>query len=85
MSLIVDQVDRNYAVFARELPNLLQTHPGKFAILHDEAVVGFLASAKDAVVEGMKRFGPGNYSVQEITGQPDDLGFYSYAGGALQP
>lgn len=84
MPELTDQVDRNYVVFARELPTLLRSHAGKYVLMHDESVIGFSTSAKAAVSEGMKKFGPGNYSVQEITSQPDDLGFYSYAGGALQ-
>lgn len=79
-----DQVDQNYAVFERVLPSLLQTNPGEFALMHDAQVVRFRSTALAAVSDGMRLFGPGNYSVQEVTSLADDLGFYSYAGGALQ-
>ena len=55
-----------------------------YALMHDESVVGFTTNVKDAVSDGIRKFGRGNFSVQEITSQADDLGFYSYAGGALQ-
>ena len=84
MSSIPDEVDRNYAAFEKELPSLLQVRPGKFALMHREKIVDFHDTAKIAVTQGMLKFGAGSYSVQEVTTQPDDLGFYSYAGGALQ-
>jgi hypothetical protein len=66
-----------------QLPDLVQSHAGQFALLHAQQVVDYFGSAAEAVVEGMKRFGRGEYSVQEVTDEVENLGFYSYAGGAL--
>lgn len=77
------ETERNYAAFMSQLPDLLQTHEGQFALLHAQTVVDYFESAADAVLEGMRRFGRGAYSVQEVTGEVENLGFYSYAGGAL--
>ncbi len=77
------QIDRNYQAFVARLPELLQTHPGKFALLHDEHIDEFFQSALAAVNEGARRFGMGAFSVQEVTSEVENLGFYSYAGSSL--
>jgi hypothetical protein len=66
------------------LPDLLQKAPGKYALLHAQKVVDLYDTSIRAVIAGMERFGEGGYSVQEVSNQPDNLGFYSYAGGAGQ-
>ncbi len=78
------QVEHNYRVFEGLLPKLLQSRPGQFALMHDGQIVDYYESAVLAVIAGASRFGHSQYSVQEITGQAEDLGFYSYAGGSLQ-
>lgn len=75
--------ERNYAAFISKLPDLLQKHEGQFALLHAQTVVAYFGSAADAVIEGIRLFGQGEYSVQEVTEEVESLGFYSYAGGAL--
>lgn len=79
-----DEVDRNYEAFIAELPSILPHHQGQFALLHDRHVVTYCGSALAAMVEGVTRFGEGRYSVQEVTTDCDNLGFYSYAGGSGQ-
>jgi hypothetical protein len=73
------KVDRNFEVFSELLPNLLQTHPGKYAVLHDGNVVEFFDTLGDAVKFGHAKFGDANFSVQEVTRQGVNLGFHSYA------
>lgn len=81
---IDSEVDRNFDAFSAMLPDLLQRAPGKFALLHGEQLVELYENSVAAVVEGLRRFGEGRYSVQEVTKMADNLGFYSYAGGAGQ-
>ena len=76
---MADQVERNFEAFQRLLPDLLSLHAGKFAVLHDETVIDFFDSLSDAVKFGHARFGDANFSVQEVTSQNINLGFYSYA------
>lgn len=52
-----DQADRNFRAFERLLPELIQSHPGKFAVLHDERVVDFFDTLGDAVKLGRVQFG----------------------------
>lgn len=78
------EVDSNFAAFRAMLPSLLQVSPGKYALLHRRELIELYDSSIDAFIEGAKRFGAGDYSVQEVTQEADNLGFYSYAGGAGQ-
>ncbi|MFA5963852.1 MAG: hypothetical protein WC804_07530 [Sphingomonas sp.] len=85
MALNIDtEVDRNFAAFQHMLPDLLQKAPGKFVLLHKQRVIELFDNSVSAVVAGIQRFGEDEYSVQEVSDQPDNLGFYSYAGGAGQ-
>ncbi len=78
------EVDRNYEAFVAQLPDIIRSHSGQCALLHSEQIVGYFESALEAVMEGYRRFGQGGYSVQEVTTESDNLGFYSYAGGTGQ-
>jgi hypothetical protein len=74
------EVVRNYEAFVRKLPELLSTHRGKFALMHDSEIVDFYDSAGDAYKTGIKQYGEGAFSVQEVTDLRADLGFLSHAG-----
>lgn len=84
MSDPATQVDRNFDAFLSVLPQLLRVHPGKFALMRDARVHSFHDTALQAVNDGTKLFGIDQFSVQEVTGEAEDLGFYSYAGGAVR-
>jgi hypothetical protein len=73
------QVDRNYEAFKRLLPEILSSHAGKFAVMHDEQIVEYFDSLADAVRFGNTEFGDANFSIQEVTSQNINLGYYSYA------
>ncbi|MFZ0888171.1 MAG: hypothetical protein WA005_06945 [Candidatus Binataceae bacterium] len=73
------EVRRNYEAFRAQLPQLLQSHRGKFALMHDAQIVEFYDSAGDAYKAGIKQYGENAFSVQEVTDQRADLGFFSHA------
>jgi hypothetical protein len=75
-----EQVEQNYEAFVLQLPALLQSHPGKFALMRDGRIVEFFDTARDAYFAGLKLYQEeGQFSVQEVVGNPVDLGFYSHA------
>lgn len=76
--------ERNYAAFLSKLPDLLQDHQGKYALIHAQKIEGYYDSAAAAILAGSKSFKLGEYSVQEVTEEVESLGFYSYAGIPLQ-
>jgi hypothetical protein len=75
-----DEVERNYAAFVKELPALLPTHRGKFALMRERKIVQYFDTARDAHVAGAELYkADGLYSVQEVTDVPADLGYFSHA------
>ncbi len=74
------EVDANYDFLQRELANYLPAHHGEYALLKSRQLVGFFAKPGEAYREGLQRFEDGIFSIQEVTAEPLDLGFFSYAG-----
>lgn len=72
------EIDQNYDEFIKLLPTILTDHRGKFALMHNKGVIGFYSSWSDARTTG-ERFHKGQYSIQEVTDKPEDLGFFSHA------
>jgi hypothetical protein len=71
------EVQRNYEAFTKELPTLLTTHRGKFALMHDGAIIDFFDTARDAYVAGQRLYSNRLFSVQEVKAGAVDLGHYS--------
>jgi hypothetical protein len=75
-----EQINRNYEAFQRQLPSLIVSHPGKFALMRDGQIIEFFDTARDAYVAGQRLFEQDKrFSVQEVTETPVDLGFFSHA------
>ena len=71
-------VDANYAAFSKRLPELLKTKLGQFALLRDEKIIDFFPSARMAAQHGERNFDDGLFSVQEVTDEAVDLGWFSH-------
>ena len=63
----------------RKLPQLLRSHRGKFALMRDRAIIDFFDSPGDAYKVGLKNYGVGDFSIQEVTDATIDLGFFNRA------
>lgn len=74
-----EQVDKNYQAFKMALAGLLEKHKGKFALMHDGEIIEFFDTPRDAYVTGQRLYSDLEFSVQEITANAVDLGFFSYA------
>ena len=72
------EVKRNYEAFVKMLPSLIEGHRGRHALMKDGKVIGIYSTVQDAVQTGELFCEDGVFSVQEITGQCADLGFYSH-------
>ena len=72
------EVDQNYDAFMRMLGDLLPEHRDEFALMRDRKIIGFYAKPGDAYREGLERFHDGIFSIQEVTDEPIDLGFWSH-------
>lgn len=42
-------------------------HEGEWAVVHDEALLGFFDSLEDAYRQGAQRYGRGDFLVKEVT------------------
>jgi len=72
------QVDLNYDAFVRELNALLPQHRDRFALMRDGLIVAVFDTAGSANRAGYDRFPDEIFSIQEVTNEPIDLGFWSH-------
>lgn len=72
------QVDANYDAFVRLLGTLLPDHRDQLALMRDGEVEGFYATPREALQAAATKFPDGIFSIQEVTDQPIDLGFWSH-------
>lgn len=80
MALAIEaEIDRNFDYFLRHVASFVSGNRGKYALLHNCAVVAFHDSLIDAEREGEESFPDGIFSIQEVTDQPVDLGFFTHA------
>jgi hypothetical protein len=73
------EIDRNLEGFLQLLPSLMAEHKGQYALLRHGAVVGYHQSAIDAQIAGNRQFEDRMFSIQQITDEAVELGWYSYA------
>lgn len=73
------EINQNYEAFEKMLPDLLQEHYNKYALMRDKKIVAIYSTVQDAVQTGQLLYEDGLYSVQKITDVPADLGFFSHA------
>ena len=73
------EIDHNYDFFQRNLSNYLHKHRGDFALLRQQAVIGFFPGPGEAYREGLERFPDELFSVQEVEDRPAEMGLMSLA------
>ena len=74
------QVDRNYDAFTRVLGSILEEHRDQLALMRDGRIVGYFKTPREALHAAHERFSDGIFSIQEVTDEPIDLGFWSHVG-----
>lgn len=67
---IDEEIKANYKAFNEKLPELLVTHKGKFALMHETEIVEFFDTAGDACLIGLKQYPDHFFSIQEVTDVP---------------
>ena len=73
------EIERNFFAFQSLVSGLLPAHRDWFALLRDRAIVSLHERLSEAIAEGELKFSDGHYSIQSVTDQPLDLGFFSHA------
>jgi hypothetical protein len=74
-----EEIDRNFDFFLQELPKLLPQHLGKFALIRNSKITCFYDTAADANTAGGQLYDDGLFSIQKVTEEIGDLGFFSHA------
>jgi hypothetical protein len=74
------EVDRNYDSFMRMLGAILPEHRDELALMRDGNIVGYFKTPKEALRAAVERFPDRIFSIQEVTDEPLDLGFWSHVG-----
>jgi hypothetical protein len=72
------EVDRNYDAFVRMLSTILPDHRDQIALMRDGEIVAYFDKPGDAYRRGLDRYPDGIFSIQEVTDEPIDLGFWSH-------
>ena len=73
------EIDKNYTAFKKLLPALMEKHQGMYALIRHGKPVEFFSSADDAMKTGSKLYDDELFSVQRVTTEPVDLGYFSHA------
>ena len=74
-----EEVDRNFAFFQAELPQIMPNYRGKYALIRNEKIENYFDTLVDAYTAGSQQFKDGLFSIQQVTDEPVDLGFFSHA------
>ena len=74
------EVDANYDFFLRHLREYVESHAGQYALLKNRSVIEFFDKPGDAYRYAKGAFEDGIFSIQEVTEEPIDLGFFSHVG-----
>lgn len=74
------EVDRNYDAFARMLSSIIGDHRDQLALMRDGKIVGFYRTPREALEAATEQFPDRIFSIQEVTDEPIDLGFWSHVG-----
>ena len=83
-SRIEKEVDANFDYFQGIVGSIIDKHAGQYALIRAQKIVTYASSAGDAATEGYKRYPDEMFSVQLVTQEPLDLGFYSHAASTRQ-
>ncbi len=76
---MTNEIDKNFDFFQRNVARFAEENSGRYALIRDCSVVGFFDTIVGAEIEGMSRFADDIFSIQEVTSEPVDLGFFSHA------
>lgn len=73
-----EEIDRNFDAFQRLVGQHLPERKGQWALMRQGEIVSFHPNAGSAEGAGMARFKDDLFSIQELTDEVVDLGFFSH-------
>ena len=72
------ETDANFKVFQEMLPELLGREPNRWALMRHGACAGFFDTLRDAHITGRVLYEDDLFSVQQVTAEVVDLGWFSH-------
>ncbi len=78
MDALQAEIDRNFDSFQRVVSQYLPEHKGEWALMRDGKVVSLYADASTAEGAGIRQYQDELFSIQEVTDEVVDLGFFSH-------
>jgi hypothetical protein len=79
MSMIRSEIDSNFDAFQRQLGASLGAHLGEYALMRHGEIVDYFDQPGNALLAGNSRFPDRQFSIQEVSDEPIDLGVWSHA------
>jgi hypothetical protein len=73
------EIDQNLDAFKKELPKLMKDHRNRYALLKDKKIVGIYDTIRDAQTAAGQLYPDKLYSIQKVTNESIDLGYFSHA------
>ena len=70
MGTTKEDLRRNIAAFKRLEPELLDSHPGEYALLYDAELKGLFPDKESARIEAARRYPDGGYAISPAIGSP---------------
>ena len=73
------EVEVNYEAFKAQFGDLYSTHAGEYALMRDGKVVEFFQEFNDAMKTGRLLYSDRVFSVQKVSHEKVDLGYWNHA------
>lgn len=67
---IQQEVNKNYEVFKKLLPKIINTYENKYALMKNEKIIEYFETAGDAILTGNLIYKNRLFSVQKVTNTP---------------
>lgn len=72
-------IERNYAWFLGQLSTLLPDQQGRYALIHDQHLIGLFDTPEEAERQGELQFPNAIYSIQPVEDYAIEMGYFAYA------
>lgn len=82
MTALQQEIDRNFDAFQRVVQSLMPARTGQWTLMRHGEIVSYHATAAGAEGAGIARYEDDLFSIQEVTDEVVDLGYFSHVAGA---
>lgn len=72
------EIDKNFRAFKKLLPTIISSYSGKYALLRDTKIIKYFDSASNAIAYAEENYEDGRYSIQQVTDNVANLGYFSH-------